>query len=78
MGENGSASFRYFRTSRSIGTMLARMLRCVMTTHAQQDLPRDLAIFRTAVERHQANLGAFTSIEGDGRVHLGAPVYLVK
>jgi uncharacterized protein YcbX len=59
-------------------TSIAPALRCVMTTHAQQDLPRDLAILRTTVKRHQANLGAFTAIEGDGRVHLGDPVYLVK
>ena len=59
-------------------TAIQPALRCVMTTHAQQDLPRDLAILRTTVQRHQANLGAFTSIEGDGRVHLGDPVYLIK
>ena len=53
-------------------------LRCVMTTHAQQDLPRDLAILRTAVKRHQSNLGAFTAIEGEGDVHLGDAVYQVK
>jgi MOSC domain-containing protein len=53
-------------------------LRCVMTTHAQQELPRDLAILRTTVQRHQANLGAFTAIEGEGDVHLGDAVYLVK
>jgi uncharacterized protein YcbX len=59
-------------------TSIAPALRCVMTTHAQQDLPRDLAILRTTVKQHQANLGAFTAIEGDGRVRLGDPVYLVK
>ena len=53
-------------------------LRCVMTTHAQQDLPRDLAILRTTVQRHQANLGAFTALEGEGDVHRGDAVYLVK
>ena len=59
-------------------TSIQPALRCVMTTHAQQDLPRDLAILRTTVQRHQANLGAFTSIEGDGCVRLGDAVYLVK
>jgi len=59
-------------------TSIQPALRCVMTTHAQQDLPRDLAILRTTVQRHQANLGAFTAIEGDGHVHLGDAVYLVK
>jgi uncharacterized protein YcbX len=59
-------------------TSIAPALRCVMTTHAQQDLPRDLAILRTTVQRHQANLGAFTAVEGDGRVHLGDAVFLVR
>ena len=59
-------------------TSIQPALRCVMTTHAQQDLPRDLTILRTTVKRHQANLGAFTSIEGDGDVHLGDAVYLVN
>ena len=34
-------------------------LRCVMTTHAQTDLPRDLSILRTAARHHQATLGVF-------------------
>ncbi len=59
-------------------TAIVPALRCVMTTLAQQDLPRDLAIIRTIAERHQANLGAFTSIEGGGRVRVGDPVYLVR
>lgn len=59
-------------------TSIQPALRCVMTTHAQQDLPRDLAILRTTVQRHQANLGAFTAIEGEGDIHLGDAVYLVK
>src|ERR1700693_561243 len=59
-------------------TSIQPALRCVMTTHAQQGLPRDLAILRTTVQRHQANLGAFTAIEGDGGVRLGDAVYLVK
>lgn len=53
-------------------------LRCVMTTLPQQDLPKDPVIIRAAAQHHKANIGAFTSIEGSGRVHLGDPVYLVK
>ena len=59
-------------------TEIKPALRCVMTTHKQQDLPRDHAILRTTVQKHQANLGAFTSIGGEGRVRVGDPVYLVK
>jgi uncharacterized protein YcbX len=53
-------------------------LRCVMTTLQQQDLPRDLQILRQTVQKHQANLGAFAAIEGEGKVRLGDDVFLVK
>ena len=51
-------------------------LRCVMTTHPQEDLPRDYAILRTAAFHHRANVGVFASIGAPGRVRLGDPVYL--
>lgn len=53
-------------------------LRCVMTTHQQQDLPRDLAIMRATVKLHQANLGIFAGVEHEGWVRIGDPVYLVN
>ena len=53
-------------------------LRCVMTTHPQQDLPRDYTILRTAAFHHQANVGVFASIGAPGRVRLGDPVYLAQ
>ena len=52
-------------------------LRCVMTTHRQQDLPRDLRILRTAARQHQAKLGVFAWIGQPGRVRLGDQVWLV-
>ncbi len=51
-------------------------LRCVMTTHPQEDLPRDYAILRTAAFHHRANVGVFASIGAAGRVRVGDPVYL--
>lgn len=51
-------------------------LRCVMTTHAQPDLPRDLSILRTAARNHKATLGVFAEIGAPGTVRLGDPVYL--
>lgn len=51
-------------------------LRCVMTTHPQEDLPRDYAILRTAAFHHRANVGVFGSIGAAGRVRLGDPVRL--
>ena len=53
-------------------------LRCVMTTHAQTDLPRDLSILRTAARHHQATLGVFAEIGAPGTVRVGDPVYLSR
>jgi uncharacterized protein YcbX len=53
-------------------------LRCVMTTHAQTDLPRDLSILRTAARHHQATLGVFAEIGVPGTVRVGDPVYLSR
>jgi uncharacterized protein YcbX len=53
-------------------------LRCVMTTHAQTDLPRDLSILRTAAQHHKATLGVFASIGAPGTIRVGDPVYLTR
>ena len=53
-------------------------LRCVMTTHAQTGLPRDLSILRTAAQHHKATLGVFASIGAPGTVRVGDPVYLTR
>jgi uncharacterized protein YcbX len=51
-------------------------LRCVMTTHPQDDLPRDYQILRTAARHHRANVGVFAQIGAPGTVRLGDPVFL--
>ncbi|WP_333648899.1 MOSC domain-containing protein, partial [Candidatus Binatus sp.] len=53
-------------------------LRCVMTTHPQEDLPRDYTILSTAAFHHRANVGVFASIGAPGRVRVGDPVYLAQ
>jgi len=53
-------------------------LRCVMTTHAQSELPRDLKILRTAAQHHKATLGVFASISSPGVVRIGDPVYISR
>lgn len=53
-------------------------LRCVMTTHPQDGLPRDLRIFRAAAEHHQAKVGIFAMIGAPGKVHVGDRIWLVK
>jgi uncharacterized protein YcbX len=52
-------------------------LRCVMTTHPQDDLPRDLSILRTAAQHHEATLGVFASVKTAGIVRVGDPVFLL-
>jgi uncharacterized protein YcbX len=53
-------------------------LRCVMTTHPQADLVRDLRILRTAVQHHHDHVGVWASIGATGTVRVGDPVVLVK
>jgi uncharacterized protein len=53
-------------------------LRCVMTTHAQSGLPRDLSILRTAAQHHKATLGVFASIGAPGTVRVGDLVFLIR
>jgi MOSC domain-containing protein len=53
-------------------------LRCVMTTHAQSELPRDLRILRAAAEHHNARLGVFARVGSPGTVRIGDAVWLTK
>ena len=57
---------------------LAPALRCVMTTHAQADLGRDMRILRTVAQHHNAHLGVFAAIGASGKVQVGDPVVLVR
>ncbi len=50
--------------------------RCVMTTLAQGDLPRDLGILRTAARYNQVNVGVYASVENDGNIKRGDPVWV--
>jgi len=52
-------------------------IRCVMTTHPQSDLPRDMSILRTAAQHHGAYVGVFASVAAPGRIRVGDAVMLV-
>jgi MOSC domain-containing protein len=52
-------------------------LRCVMTTHPQTDLRRDMRILRAAAFHHQAKVGVFASVGEPGKVRIGDPVILM-
>jgi uncharacterized protein YcbX len=50
--------------------------RCVMTTLAQDDLPADSGILRTAAQHNHANVGVYASVLQGGKVRRGDPVSL--
>jgi uncharacterized protein len=52
------------------------VVRCVMTTHSQEDLPRDLGLLRTVAKQHEALVGAYANVKTPGRITIGDPVML--
>ena len=50
--------------------------RCVMTTLAQGDLPKDIGILRTAAQHNRTNVGVYASVLQDGKVRRGDSVRL--
>lgn len=50
--------------------------RCVMTTLAQGDLPKDVGVLRTAAKHNQAQVGAYASVLQGGIIRRGDEVRL--
>jgi uncharacterized protein YcbX len=50
--------------------------RCVMTTLAQRDLPRDPGILRTAAQHNQVNVGVYASVLQGGQIKRGDSIRL--
>ncbi len=48
--------------------------RCVMTTLAQGDLPRDPGILRTVAQHNKVNVGVYATVERGGMIHRGDAV----
>jgi uncharacterized protein len=48
--------------------------RCVMTTLAQGDLPRDPGILRTAAQQNHVNVGVYAAVVRGGAIRRGDPV----
>jgi uncharacterized protein len=55
----------------------APTLWCVTSTLAQEELPRDLSVLRTAAQHHHGCLGVYASVRARGRVRVGDPVRLL-
>lgn len=45
--------------------------RCVMVTHAQDELPQDKKVLQTVARRNENNLGVLARVAAGGRVRLG-------
>jgi uncharacterized protein YcbX len=50
--------------------------RCVMTTLAQADLPKDSGILRTAAQHNGVNVGVYASVAHGGKIRRGDPIWL--
>jgi uncharacterized protein YcbX len=48
--------------------------RCVMTTLAQGDLPKDPGILKTAAKHNEVRIGVYASVVQGGTVHVGDAV----
>lgn len=58
-------------------TDFAPTLWCVTSTLAQEELPRDLSVLRTAAQAHGGCLGVYASVRSPGVVKVGDPVELL-
>ena len=77
-GEGGFPEINLVGRTLSIGDVVLEvvmpMMRCVMTTHAQQlqhGLPRDPALMRALVRDCGMNLGVGIQVQAPGRIRVG-------
>ncbi|MCH8815955.1 MAG: MOSC domain-containing protein [Chloroflexi bacterium] len=54
--------------------ILSPAIRCVVTTHAQGDLPQDSSILKTAAEHNNANVGVYAMVQQSGMIRVGDEV----
>lgn len=51
--------------------------RCVMTTLAQGDLPKDPGILRAAAQHNEVNVGVYATVQRSGRIRRGDAIKLL-
>ncbi len=52
--------------------------RCVMTTHAQADLPKDNGILQAAARSNASNVGVYAEVVRSGQVYVGDGVRVIR
>jgi len=80
-GEKGFAENAWVGHTLAIGTAVRLNIispcgRCVMTTLAQGDLPKDPGILRTAAQHNQVNVGVYAAVARGGTIRRGDSVRL--
>lgn len=80
-GEKGFAENDWVGHTLAIGTAVRLNItgpcgRCVMTTLAQGDLPKDPGILRTAAQHNHVNVGVYAVVARGGMIRRGDPVAL--
>ena len=80
-GEQGFVENSWIGRTLSIGDAVRLHIsgpcpRCVMTTLAQGDLPKDPGILRTAAQHNQVHVGVYASVARGGTLRRGDPVRL--
>ena len=58
--------------------ILSPSIRCVVTTHAQGDLPRDDSVLKTAAEHNNANVGVYAMVQQSGTIRVGDEVIVAE
>jgi uncharacterized protein len=80
-GEPGFAEDAWIGHTLAIGDAVRLSItgpcgRCVMTTLAQGELPKDTEILRTAVQQHQGQVGVYAAVVQGGTIRHGDRVRL--
>ena len=78
-GDKGFAENAWVGRTLAIGTAVRLSItgpcgRCVMTTLAQGDLPKDPGILRTAAQHNHVNVGVYAAVVRRGTICRGDPV----